>query len=121
MARLTRHLWVDEFPGAVTVCDSKGIILEMNEKSVENFRGEGGRKLIGTNLFDCHPESARTKLRELMEKRQVNVYTIEKGRVRKLICQTPWYKSGKYSGFVELSLVIPGEIPHFIRDPKDGQ
>ena len=90
--------------------------MEMNATSVENFREEGGKKLIGTNLFDCHPEPARTKLRQLMEAQQVNVYTTEKKGVRKLICQTPWYKAGKYRGFVELSLVISGEIPNLIRD-----
>ena len=111
MARVMSHPWVEEFPGAITVCDSAGIILEMNVKAMEDFREEGGQKLIGTNLLDCHPEPARNKLRQLMEGQQVNVYTTEKKGVRKLICQTPWYKAGKYSGFVELSIVIPGEIP----------
>lgn len=107
---------MDEFPGAITVCDPAGIILEMNAKAIEGHRDEGGKKLIGTNMLDCHPEPARTKLKQLMEKPRINVYTIEKGQVRKLIYQTPWYKAGKYRGFVQLSLVIPEEIPHFIRD-----
>jgi len=109
--------WVEEFPGAITVCDTTGIILEMNEKAVESHADEGGKELIGTNLIDCHPEPARTKLKELMKKRQVNVYTIENKGIRKLICQTPLYKEGKYSGFVQLTLTIPGEIPHYIREP----
>jgi transcriptional regulator with PAS, ATPase and Fis domain len=117
LVKVPNHLWVEGFPGAITVCDSEGIILEMNVKAVENFRQEGGRKLIGTNVLDCHPEPARTRLKQLMEKRQVNVYTTEKEGVRKLICQTPWYKAGEYRGFVELSLVIPGDIPNLIRDP----
>jgi hypothetical protein len=33
-----------------------------------------------------------------------------------LIYQTPTYRDGKYAGFIELSLEIPKEIPHFIRD-----
>lgn len=117
MARLGSHSWVEEFPGSITVCDSKGIILEMNAKAVEDFEKDGGLKLIGTNLLDCHPEPARTKLRELMEKEQINVYTTEKAGARKVICQTPWYKDGEYGGFVEISLVVPGEIPNLIRDP----
>ena len=117
LVKVPSHSWVTDFPGAITVCDSRGIILEMNAKAVENFKQDGGRKLIGTNLFDCHPEPARTKLKELMEKQQVNVYTTEKQGVRKLVCQTPWYKAGEYRGFVELSLVIPGDIPNLIRDP----
>jgi transcriptional regulator with PAS, ATPase and Fis domain len=117
LVRVTNHSWVKEFPGTITVCDSAGIILEMNAKAVKNFRQEGGRKLIGTNLFDCHPETARTKLKRLMKKQQINVYTTEKKGVRKLVCQAPWYKAGKYRGFVELSVVIQGEIPNLVRDP----
>jgi len=111
------HSWVKEFPGAITVCDSTGIITELNDKAIESFRDEGGEKLIGTNLLDCHPEPARTKLKELMDKRQINIYTIEKNGVKKLIHQTPWYVDGEYRGFVELSLEIPREMPHFVRDP----
>ncbi len=51
-----------------------------------------------------------------MAKQQANVYTIEKHGKKKLIYQTPWYRDGKYAGFIELSLVIPEEMPHFIRD-----
>jgi PAS domain S-box-containing protein len=116
MMKKASHLWVREFPGAITVCDSKGIILEINDKALEAFRDQGGEKLIGTNVLDCHPEPARTKAKELMEKRQVNVYTIEKNGVRKLIYQSPWYVNGEYRGFIELSLEIPDQMPHFIRD-----
>jgi transcriptional regulator with PAS, ATPase and Fis domain len=110
-------VWIDEFPGAITVCDQQGTILEMNIRAAENFRKDGGRKLIGTNLFDCHPEPARTKLKQIMDKQRLNVYTTEKRGMRKLIYQTPWYKAGKYRGFIELSLSIPTKIPHFVRDP----
>lgn len=116
---MTSHAWIKEFPGAITVCDPEGIILEMNDKSVEMNQEDGGLKLIGANLFDCHPEPARIKLERLMETRQANVYTTEKKGVKKLIYQTPWHQNGKYSGFVELALVIPFEMPHFVRD-KDA-
>ena len=48
---------MEEFPAAITVCDSAGIILEMNAKAAEDFKDDGGRQLIGKNLLDCHPES----------------------------------------------------------------
>ncbi len=108
--------WVKEFPAAVTVCDADGIILEMNGKSVKTFAKDGGRALIGKNMLDCHPDPARGKLERLMESRQVNVYTIEKNGVKKLIYQSPWYRNGEYAGFIELSLEIPFDIPHFIRE-----
>jgi len=113
---MTNHSWVEEFPGAATVCDPNGIVLEMNQKAAENFKDDGGLKLIGKSLFDCHPEPSRTKLKELLERKQVNVYTTEKGGVHELIYQAPWYRNGKYSGFVELSFAVPSVIPHFIRD-----
>jgi transcriptional regulator with PAS, ATPase and Fis domain len=111
------HVWMDEFPGEITVCDSKGKILALNRKAVESFRAEGGRKLIGSNLMDCHPEPARSKLRRLMKNQQTNVYTVTKGRSRKIVLQVPWYRRKKYRGFVELSLEIHGKVPNVIRKP----
>lgn len=110
------HAWVEEFPGAVTVCDRSGIVREMNDRSAVTFAEDGGRKLIGRSLLDCHPEPARLKLATLLETREVNVYTIEKGGVKKLIYQAPWYQGGEYAGMVELSLEMPSVVPHFVRD-----
>ena len=109
------HAWVREFPGAVTVCDRDGVVLEMNDKSAEVFEGDGGRALIGRNLLDCHPEPARSKLAAMLAAGRANVYTIEKNGVKKLIYQVPWRVDGEYRGFVELSLEIPFEMPHFVR------
>jgi transcriptional regulator with PAS, ATPase and Fis domain len=116
---MTKHTWVREFSGAVTVCDANGIILEMNTAAEEVFKDDGGPALIGANVLDCHPESARNKLQQMMDHQSVNVYTIEKQGKKKLIYQTPWYRDGQYAGFVELSLEIPFEMPHFIRDRDD--
>jgi transcriptional regulator with PAS, ATPase and Fis domain len=103
--------WVKEFPAAVTVCDRAGIILEMNDRSARSFEKDGGRALIGSSVFDCHPDPARGKLERLMEAAQANVYTIEKNGVKKLIYQTPWYRDGAYAGFVEFSFEIPFDLP----------
>jgi len=70
--------WIQEFPGAATACDSEGIILAMNDKSMRTFQDSGGAALIGSNLFDCHPEPSRTRLKELLGAGRTNVYTIEK-------------------------------------------
>ena len=112
---MLNHAWVKEFPGSITVCDAEGIILDMNDKSIKTFESQGGAELIGTQLLDCHPEPARTKLAELLAARRRNVYTIEKNGVRKLIYQSPWYENGEYRGLIELSLEIPVEMPHFVR------
>jgi len=108
---------VEEYPGGIEVCDSAGIILELNKKAVESLRDEGGKKLIGSNLMDCHPEPAKSILKRLMKHQQTNVYTVKKGRVRKIVLQTPWYRKGKYQGFVEITLPITGKIPNIVRKP----
>jgi transcriptional regulator with PAS, ATPase and Fis domain len=113
---MSEHEWIREFPGAVTVCDTEGRILEMNERSVESFADDGGAALVGTNVLDCHPEPSRSKLKAMMDGRRANVYTIQKKGKKKLIYQTPWTRDGVYAGFVELSLEIPWDMPHFNRD-----
>ena len=107
--------WFEGFPGAITVCDREGTILYMNDQALEVLADDGGSKLLGQNVLDCHPEPSRSKLKRMMETQQPNVYTIEKKGKKKLIYQSPWYQDGEYAGFVELSLFIPFEMPHFIR------
>jgi hypothetical protein len=108
--------WVKEFPIAITVCDSSGVILEMNDRSCASFAADGGAALIGTNLLECHPGDSRGKLAALLASESANVYTIEKGGIRKLIYQAPWFEGGTYRGFVEISIPLPADMPHFIRD-----
>ena len=108
-------VWTDEFPGAITVCDLRGIVLEMNENAAQTFREDGGKRLIGQNLLDCHPEPARSKVERLLQTGERNIYTVEKNGIKKLIYQVPWYREGRRCGMVELALEIPFELPHFIR------
>jgi hypothetical protein len=113
---MSAHQWVQEFPGAITVCNPEGIILEMNDRAITIFQKRGGAQLLGSNLFDCHPEPARSKLKQLMDQRQPNTYTIEKKGIKYLIHQTPWYVHGQYKGFVEIGIELPASIQHFVRD-----
>jgi sensor histidine kinase regulating citrate/malate metabolism len=112
---MDQHAWLKSFPGAVIVCNREGVILEMNEKSIQNFAADGGAALIGTNLFRCHSEASQAKLKAMIASQQPNIYTVEKNGVKKLIYQVPWYADGEFSGLVELSLEIPFEMPHFVR------
>lgn len=109
--------YFNEVNFAVTVCDKEGKILEMNRRSLQVNQKEG-ENLIGSNVIDCHPEPARTKLLDLMNTQTSNAYTIEKNGVKKLIYQTPWYENGEYMGLMELSIEIPFEMEHKIRKPK---
>jgi transcriptional regulator with PAS, ATPase and Fis domain len=108
--------WAKEFPGEITVCDAAGVILEMNDRAAKTFAKDGGRGLVGSNLLDCHPEPSRSKLQEMLAAGKPNAYTIEKGGVKKLIYQAPWYEDGQFRGLVELSFVLPDALPHFVRD-----
>ena len=112
---MNEHEWIKEFPAAVVVCDAQGVILALNDKAAKGFEKDGGYALIGKNMLDCHPELARTKVETLLAAKEKNVYTIEKNGIKKMIYQSPWFKGGKYAGFVELSLEIPFEVPHFVR------
>lgn len=111
MAKL--HEWVREFPGSITVCDAAGTILELNMNAIDSLRDQGGVKLLGQSLIDCHP--TRSKLKRMMRNRRANIYTVTRGRTRKIVIQTPWYKKGKYRGFVEISVPIRSKIPNIVR------
>ena len=107
--------WVREFPAAITVCDTGGIIIDMNEKAAEVFKDDGGFDLIGKNLFDCHSDESNEKIKQIMSEPKPNVYTIEKHGKKKMIYQSPWFENGEMKGLVELSIEIPFEIPNFTR------
>lgn len=106
---------IDKIDVAITICDADWIISYMNEKSVDTFSSYGGEKLIGTNLLDCHNDNSRSKLLEMKENNEANTYTIEKNGKLKLIHQAPFSANGEFNGFVELSIELPKDMPHFKR------
>lgn len=107
--------WIKEFNSAVTVCDTDGKIVYMNDKAAYTFAGDGGYDLVGKNIFNCHSEQSATIIKELIRGNKINSYTIEKNGVKKLIYQSPWYENGTVKGLVEISIEIPFEMPHHIR------
>ena len=107
--------WVKELPAGITVCDNEGNVIEMNDVSADAYAKDGGYDLIGRNIRDCHPPEARKILDPLLDNGTPYFYTIEKNGVKKMLCEIPWYKDGKFGGLVELSLVLPEYIPHYQR------
>lgn len=99
---------------AVTVSDKEGRVLWMNDKSQDVNHGD----FTGKSLLDCHPEPARTQLQQMLKDHNTNVYTIEKGGIKKLIYQIPWYEEKEFAGYIEFSMEIPFEMPHFVRTPR---
>lgn len=105
--------WAADVNCAITVCDAEGIILFMNDRAREVFASHGD--LIGKNLFECHSPTSCDKIRHMLATGESNAYTISKNGLRKMIYQTPWRSEGRIAGMVEISMVIPEEMPHYIR------
>lgn len=100
--------WSEYLPVALTVCDEKGIILYMNPASVDNFKKDGGKNLLGKNLLDCHPEPSRSLLQEMLREQRGHTYVSEKNGKSRLIHEVPWYRDGVFKGLMELIIPLPG-------------
>ena len=107
--------WAKSLPAAITVTDAEARIIYMNEKSASTFKNDGGSPLIGKSLYDCHNPNSISIIRNLIENGGTNTYTIEKNGIRKLIYQSAWLNEGITGGLVEISIVLPADMPHHIR------
>lgn len=105
--------WAKEMNCAVTVCDKEGVIIYMNDKAKETFSSHGD--LIGKSLIPCHNKHSRAIIADLLATGGTNVYTIQKNGVKKMIYQTAWKENSIVAGLVEISMVIPEDMPHHIR------
>lgn len=107
--------WAEDMACAVTAADKDGVIRYMNRRARETYRKHGD--LIGKSLYDCHGERAAGIIRRLLTEGGTNAYTIEKEGVRKMIYQTACTDAdGRVEGIVEVSMVIPDELPHYVRN-----
>ncbi len=95
---------------AITVCDTDGVIMYQNHRSRE-VNGD----MRGRSMIPCHSARSRDIINRLMTTGATNAYTIQKGTLRKLIYQAPWYDKEEICGLVEFSLEIPEEMPHYVR------
>lgn len=106
--------WAESLNCAVTVCDKEGIVLYMNAKARETFAKSGDMR--GRSLIPCHNERSRGIIADMLASGRSNCYTIEKNGLRKMIYQTPWRDAdGTIVGLVEISMVIPADMPHYVR------
>lgn len=107
--------WADEVPYAVTICDADCKILYMNDRSRQTFARHGD--IIGHDLLQYHPPHAVETIKRLLGgELPSNAYTIQKNGQRKLIYQSPWRRDGAVAGLVELSMVLPDDMPHYVRN-----
>lgn len=108
--------YLKELPAAITICDTDGKIIYLNEKASEVFHDDGGYNLIGQNLFACHSNDSIEKIKLILKEEKPNSYTIEKNGIKKFIYQTPFYENKTLKGLIEFSFEIPFELQHFNRD-----
>ncbi len=103
--------WLEGMDIAVTVCDTDGVGLYLNEEAAKVFKKAGGKSLVGKSLLDCHPERARSKMASLLKEQRPNTYIMERQGKKRLLHSVPWFKEGKFAGLVEIAIDIPDEIP----------
>ncbi|GAB1406025.1 hypothetical protein MASR1M74_32080 [Lentimicrobium sp.] len=108
--------WLETIPVAITVSDREGKIIEMNASSKQVFGNFGGNDLIGRHLHNCHQPASIVKMDEMLTSGSPNIYTIEKQGKKKLIFQSPWFQAGKAAGLIEISIILPQDMPHYVRD-----
>lgn len=108
--------WAMGMNCAITVCDKDCRIIYMNEKSRLTFANRGGAALIGHDLTGYHNERSQSIIRHMLATGESNCYTISKQGQHKMIYQTPWRdENGSVGGLVEISMVIPENLPHYDR------
>ncbi len=98
---------------AVTVCDLNGTVIYCNERAKQTFAKYGD--VMGKNLKDCHSPASWEKINVMLREGKSNTYTIEKAGQKKLIHQMPWCENGEVKGLIELSIILPAEMPHYVR------
>ena len=103
--------WGDNLTScAITVCDLDGVVLYQNKRSID-VNGD----VRGKSMLPCHSTRSREIIQRLITEGTTNAYTIQKNGLKKMIYQTVWKENGEVAGLVEISMVIPEELPHYIR------
>lgn len=107
--------WADGMDCAVTVCDTGGTILYMNDKARTTFARHGD--MVGKNLFDCHGERSREIIRRLLADRGHEcLYDREKRRPQNDLPDSLARGRRRGRSWAEISMEIPAEMPHYIRN-----
>ena len=95
---------------SITISDTEGNVVYMNDKAKSVFSD-----MVGKNMMACHKQSSQDTIKRLIDEKATNVYTIQKGDVKKMIYQTPWFVDGEIKGLIEYSIILPDEMPHYVR------
>ena len=53
---------IDQDPMPIVICDLMHMIVYMNPAAIETYSDDGGEKLIGLLIFDCHSRLSAAKI-----------------------------------------------------------
>lgn len=95
---------------SITICDTDGVVVYQNDKSIKTFGDKTGQSML-----PCHQQRSQDIIHHLLDDAATNAYTIDKQGVKKMIYQTPWFDGGEVKGLIEFSIVLPEEMPHYVR------
>lgn len=108
--------WIEDCPFPIKACDKDANLVFINGKAAKNAEKLGGKSLVGKNILAFHKPQSQEKLKKLIAEGSCNVYSIEKKGKKSLVYQLPWIEGGKVCGMVEMTLPLPDDIPHYVRD-----
>jgi hypothetical protein len=93
---------------AVTIADQDYQISFMNDRAVVFYAEDGGEKLIGRNLLDCHRDEHKTVIRAAYDRYRAGDLTPTRYHAKKedgapeSIVHIPLMVEGRFRGIAEL-------------------
>lgn len=97
---------IDQDRCAVVICNLEHEIIYMNPAAIENYSKQGGDKLIGQNIMNCHNAESREKMRQVVVWFSASsdhnlVYTFYNEKQNKDVYMVALRSEGKLIGYYE--------------------
>ena len=92
----------DGLRAAVTVSDENFQITFMNDLAIAHYADDGGAKLIGTDLLECHIAEHQAVIRKAYARYRAGDFTPTRYRADK--------EDGKTVGIVHIHLMVEGQF-----------
>ena len=97
---------IDQDRSAVVICNLEHKIIYMNPSAIQSYENNGGDKLIGTSILECHNEKSAEKIQEVVEWFSANethnmVYTFYNEKQNKDVYMVALREKGKLIGYYE--------------------
>ena len=97
---------IDQDRSAIVICNLEHKIIYMNPSAIKSYEINGGEKLIGTSILECHNEKSVEKIHEVVEWFLVDeghnmVYTFYNEKKNKDVYMVALREKGKLIGYYE--------------------